>query len=118
MIKRTIIIRLQDIVAAIDEIGDYLDPPDYSAYEQDGRTRRAVERCIEIISEAVRHIPREMTDRFPEVPWVEIRAIGNLLRHDYQRVADHVIWRTATKHLRPLRAVIIEMRAQAERDEG
>lgn len=117
MVKRSVQIRLQDILNAIDEIGSYLESADFDAYERDAKTRRAVERCVEIISEASRHIPRELTDRFPDVPWAEVRAIGNILRHDYQRVAHHVMWRTATKHVSALRIVIVELEAQVERDE-
>ncbi len=118
MVKRTVRVRLQDILNAIDEIDGYLESPGYDAYERDQKTRRAVERCVEIISEASRHIPLELTDKFPNVPWAEMRAIGNFLRHDYQRVADHVIWRTATKHLLSLREVIVEMKLQVECDES
>jgi uncharacterized protein with HEPN domain len=54
-------------------------------------TRRAAERAIEIISEASRHLPEEMRASAPEVPWREIAAIGNVLRHAYHRIDGEVI---------------------------
>ena len=116
MVKRSVILRLNDILAAIDEVAEFLENSEFSHYENDVKTRRAVERCIEIISEASRHIPMELRNRFPDVPWVEVRGIGNVLRHEYRSVADFVIWRTATKHLKPLRSVIVEIREIVERD--
>lgn len=46
------------------------------------RTRYyAAERLVEIISEASRRIPQEWKNEFPNVPWRDIAAVGNVLRH-------------------------------------
>jgi uncharacterized protein with HEPN domain len=65
-----------------------------------------VERAIEIISEAVRHIPEPERAKYPDVPWRNIMAIGNKLRHEYQRVDPDIIWDIARTHLVDLRPVI------------
>jgi uncharacterized protein with HEPN domain len=41
-------------------------------YRTDIKLRRAVERCVEIISEASRHIPVQLKNKFPSQPWDEI----------------------------------------------
>lgn len=115
MVNRSVRIRLLDILAAIDETAEILDAADFANYQTSLITRRAVERCIEIISEAVRHIPDDMTSRFAEIPWQDIRVIGNRLRHDYQRVDDLVMWRTATRSLPELRVVIATMIAEVDK---
>ena len=81
MPNRAAVAALQDILDAIEEIEDYTAGMDYGAYRLDGKTRRSVERLVEIISEASRKIPDEMKVKHPAVQWPEIRAIGNLLRH-------------------------------------
>ncbi|MGY2052838.1 HepT-like ribonuclease domain-containing protein [Methylobacterium sp. JK268] len=40
------------------------------------------------------------------MPWREIAAIGNKLRHEYNRVDDLIIWQVATKALPSLRVVV------------
>jgi uncharacterized protein with HEPN domain len=40
----------------------------------------ALERAIEIISEASRRIPDDLKDEAPEVPWKKVAGIGNVLR--------------------------------------
>ena len=107
--KRPHIQRLRDILEMADAVADMIDGRDFSAYVSDFRTRKAVERCIEIISEASRHIPDAEKARFPGVPWAGVAGVGNILRHEYQRVADDVIWRTATRSLPELRRVASEM---------
>jgi uncharacterized protein with HEPN domain len=44
--------------------------------------QRAVERGLEIISEASRHVPPDLQAPETEIPWRQIAAIGNLLRHE------------------------------------
>ena len=78
---------------------------------------RTVERCIEIVSEATRHIPKEMKALYSDVPWQQIAGIGNILRHDYDLVDDHITWDVATAHFPRLRAVAVEMLAKLSDDE-
>lgn len=68
--------------------------------------RQAIERNIEIISEASRRLPPAMKARHPEVPWRDIAAIGNILRHEYPAINHDIIWRVATEDMRPLAAAI------------
>lgn len=42
-----------------------------------------VERSLEIISEAVRHLPEELLATQPDVRWPDVRALGNLIYHEY-----------------------------------
>lgn len=58
--------------------------------------KRAVERGLEIVSEASRHIPPEVRATRPDIPWKRVFALGNLLRHEYHRTDDEIIWRVVT----------------------
>ena len=104
------------MLGAIDEAEEYLGGRDLGAYRTSKLTRRSVERCLTIISEASRHVPGSMTDRYPEIPWPAIRDIGNVLRHRYYAVPDHVIWRTATFSLAELRPVVVSLLAGTDPD--
>lgn len=61
-------------------------------FRQDWMARLAAERAIEILSEAARHLQPAITDRHPDIAWPKIRAIGNVLRHEYYRIAANIIW--------------------------
>jgi len=45
--------------------------------------------------------------RHPGVPWHKVRAIGNVLRHEYHRIAPKVIWDVIAVELDPLEAALI-----------
>jgi uncharacterized protein with HEPN domain len=85
-------------------------------YQGNWTMRRAVERGIEIISEASRHLPEEMKARYPQVYWREIAAIGNLLRHEYGRVEDHIMWRIVEEYLPELKVVTTDLLTDGESD--
>jgi uncharacterized protein with HEPN domain len=45
----------------------------------------------------------------PEIPWPQVRGIGNILRHEYQGLSDPIIWRVVTDELPPLKAAVEAM---------
>lgn len=84
------------------------------AFESDKRKRWLVERGIEIISEASRHLNEELKARHPEIPWSKVAGIGNVLRHEYERVAHDVLWRVVSNDLPPLENACREELARGE----
>jgi uncharacterized protein with HEPN domain len=95
---------LVDILEAIQGIEETVAGFDLSTYRTSWHVRRAVERGLEIISEASRRIPEQLKERANEVPWTEIAGIGNVLRHEYHRVDDHIVWNIVREHLPQLAA--------------
>lgn len=108
MDRQSLILRLTDIVEAIDLIKQEMAGVSLRAFEPDKRKRWIVERGIEIISEASRHLGDEPKARHPEIPWPKVAGIGNILRHDYQRIAHDVLWNVVNNDLAALEAVCRE----------
>jgi len=75
-------------------------------FAADRRTFYAVARCLEIISEASRRLSTTLRNRHPELPWRAIMGAGNIYRHDYDNVAEEIVWRTMQQDLWPLLAVV------------
>jgi uncharacterized protein with HEPN domain len=95
MTERNATPRLTDIVEAIERIKDVMHGVALEAFEQDWQRRWIVERGVEIVSEASRRLPDDLKARHPEIPWAKVAGIGNILRHEYQRVAPAVLWSVA-----------------------
>jgi uncharacterized protein with HEPN domain len=78
----------------------------------------AFERHLEVISEASRNIPDDWRTEFgPEIPWRQIAAIGNLLRHVYDRTDAQVLWSIYEHDLDQLEAAIDRMLAAHSSDD-
>lgn len=84
--KRSPLARLVDMKTAVAGIAQHLEGRSINALEGDRLRLRAIERELEIISEASRHIPAELAARHPHIPWRKIADLGNIIRHAYQNV--------------------------------
>jgi uncharacterized protein with HEPN domain len=73
--KRPILLRLHDMLEAIETADEIIGTTTFAQFDRDRVKRFAVERCIEIVSEASRHIPETAKQDFPEIPWREIAAV-------------------------------------------
>jgi uncharacterized protein with HEPN domain len=108
-LKRSVRLRLADMLDAIAGIEGTVAGASIADYARNWTMRRAAERGIEIISEASRFLPEELKGQYAHVYWREIAAIGNLLRHEYGKVDDQIIWRVVQEYLPELKVVVLDM---------
>lgn len=99
---------LYDILNAIMEIDSFFidRPKDFENFRHDLRTKRAVERNIEIIGEAMNRI----LGRYSEIQISNSRKMvdaRNRIIHGYDSVSDDIIWGIMVKYL-PLLQIEIE----------
>ena len=99
---------------AIEGITELTAGADYDRFAREWAIQRAVERGPEIISEASRHLSDEYRRLALEIPWPQIAAIGNLLRHEYQRADSLLIWNIVVEHLPRLREAVNRLLAVAD----
>jgi uncharacterized protein with HEPN domain len=79
-------------------------------FKTDRRAFYAATRALEIISEAARRLSPAVRERHPELPWRAIIGVGNVLRHNYDDVAEEQVWRTVLEDLPALdRAIAAEL---------
>jgi uncharacterized protein with HEPN domain len=83
-------------------IASYVEGFEYDSFIADRRTVDAVVRNLEIIGEAVKHLPEEMTNRHPDIPWRAIAGFRDILAHSYFRTEDAIVWDAAVQHTPPL----------------
>jgi uncharacterized protein with HEPN domain len=84
---------LFDILNSINEIESYIvdGPNNVEEYKKDIKTKRAIERNIEIIGEAVNRIVKKHPD-FPIRDSRNIIGARNRIIHNYDMISDEVVW--------------------------
>jgi uncharacterized protein with HEPN domain len=97
---------LHAILEAIDGIENAVRGKTRDDFEAEWLLRHGVQRGIEILSEAARRVPPALRATQPQVPWAQIIGIGNVLRHEYHRVSDTVVWNVVQAHSPPLKAAV------------
>lgn len=87
--------RCQKYVIALDREGEIAE-----------MAEDAIERNLQIIGEAVNHLPGEITGAHPEIAWPQIRGFRNILVHQYFGVDVDVVRDVVETHLPPLAEVL------------
>ena len=95
---------LADIIENAERVEAYMAGMDRAAFERDGKTRDAVERCLARICEAAHRLGARAAELAPNQPWGDIRGMGNRLRHAYDRLDIDIVWNTVRDRLPPLAA--------------
>jgi uncharacterized protein with HEPN domain len=81
--------QILDNVAAIRRFTAGMDETSFKANEL---VIAAVERCVSRVSEAATRLGDTAANVAPNLPWAQIRKIGNHLRHAYDTVNLDTIW--------------------------
>lgn len=114
MAKRNVRPVLAEMLEAIEGIETHTEGKSLTDFESNWLLKLAVQRALEIASEASRHIPDELLTLAPEIQWKQIRGIGNILRHEYHKIADDVIWAVVTDHVAPLKSAVLAIQQSIE----
>jgi uncharacterized protein with HEPN domain len=83
---------VHDILETIERVQGKIAGKSFAEFEAEWDLRFAVQRAIEIISEATRRLPGDLKATRPEIEWRSIAGIGSVLRHEYHTISNKVIW--------------------------
>ena len=75
---------------------------EFEDFQRDDKTIDAVIRNLIIIGEAARHIPDEISSKYPNIPWRIMGDMRNFAVHEYWGVEMRTIWKTIREDLPPL----------------
>jgi uncharacterized protein with HEPN domain len=104
LMPHTLVDLLFHMTDSINNIQMFLSRGSAGALTNDEAMRMAVERSLEIISEAVQHIPDDVKDRQPDIEWSLISDLGDRLRRDYYLIDANLLLQIIERDLPPLKA--------------
>ena len=88
--------RLQDMKAALRWIADSMAGVSAKEFLSNELLRFAVAQQLTVVGEAASRLTAELKHRHPDVPWVDIAGLRNVLVHEYFGVHWPLVWKTAT----------------------
>jgi len=90
---------LWDMLTAARAVETFVRGRTVADYLGDLMLRSAVERQLEILGEAARHVSDAFQAAHAEIPWRPIQAQRHVLAHDYGEIKHERVWRVATVHI-------------------
>lgn len=90
--KKDPLVFLQHILKSVEQIEKEVENFTFERFSENITIQDAVVRRLEIIGEAVKNLPINIKDKYPEVPWLKIAAMRNKLIHEYFAVDIDLVW--------------------------
>lgn len=86
---------LEDILEYSNVAQDLIKDLTLEDFESNLTIFLATTRALEIIGEAIGHLPEEVKQRYPQIPWHEIKGFRNTVIHEYFGIDKEVVWSSA-----------------------
>jgi len=83
---------LKDILQAIERIEKYAGALSFEGFCENQLVQDGVVRNLEIIGEAVKHLPKDVQKKYPTVEWKKIAGLRDILIHAYFGVDRDIVW--------------------------
>jgi len=97
---------LDDILEAIGNIEEDTGGILFEEFSKDRRRRDAVIRNFQVIGEAIKNLPPELRERYPDTDWKKITGFRDVLTHVYFGIKLTILWDNATNKLPALKKEI------------
>jgi uncharacterized protein with HEPN domain len=97
---------VEDMIAFCDQALGYMQGLDRTSFAADPMRYDATLRKLELIGEAATHVPDDVRQAAPDVPWRMVVALRNRLIHGYLGIDDDTLWSIVRDDLVPLRAAL------------
>lgn len=116
--KRELRLFIEDILESIRLIEDYIGNISKEDFGINQELRDSVTRRLEIIGEAVRNIPNNFRERYPEVPWRKIAGLRDIIIHAYFNIDLDITWDIIEKDLPDLKEKILKIKRDLGAEEN
>jgi len=112
--KRNHKLFVKDILECLEKIDEFLGSMDFEQFREDDKTKSAVVRKLEIIGEAAKNIPKQIRQKYRELPWTDMAGMRDKIAHFYFGIDYSIVWEVIKEKLPEIKPVIQKMLEEIE----
>lgn len=97
---------LKHIVSYCDQIGITMQRfgTEYTSFENDLVYKNATALCVLQIGELTTHLTEDFKQTYNDMPWTQIKALRNVVAHNYGKIDSQSLWETITEDIPKLKS--------------
>ncbi|MEJ7619575.1 MAG: HepT-like ribonuclease domain-containing protein [Aquificaceae bacterium] len=100
---------IKDILQECEFVRKYTQGIEYEDFLESDLLRHAVVRALEVIGEAVKNLPNELLEKYPQIEWKRVKGMRDRLAHAYFGVDYELLWKVVKEELPILCKVVRDM---------
>ncbi|MGB9627712.1 MAG: DUF86 domain-containing protein [Thermodesulfobacteriota bacterium] len=104
--KRNHKLFVKDILDCINKIEEFIGDMGFDEFMEDDKTKSAVVRKLEIIGEATKNIPKQLRQKYKELPWTDMAGMRDKIAHFYFGIDYVIVWKVIKERLPKIKPVI------------
>lgn len=113
--KRQYNLFIKDMLECIERIEEFTGNMDFKEFLEDDKTKSAVVRKLEIISEAAKNIPASIRQKNKELPWSDMAKMRDKITHFYFGIDYEIVWEVIKRRLPEIKPIIQGILREIER---
>jgi uncharacterized protein with HEPN domain len=99
----------EHILTEINYLGKYSENLTFDQFINDETLKRSFSRSIEIIGEAIKKVPGDISSEYPDIEWRALSGMRDKLIHKYFGVDYEILWDVVCNKIPQLRPKLIEL---------
>jgi len=100
---------IQDMLDAAERIQLKTKNITQEDLEKNDTLELAIERLFEILGEAANRLPKELQEKYHDIPWANIIGMRNIIIHAYDRIDTNLLWNAIHLKLSELKENLTKM---------